>query len=81
MLELMPRGAVYYFTKASIPRALDENELMKRAAEYELKGNAYPSVTSAYEAALRDAAEDDMIFIGGSTFVVGEALSNLVFSI
>ena len=81
MLELMPRGAVYYFTKASIPRALDENELMKRAAEYELKGNAYPAVTSAYEAALRDAAEDDMIFIGGSTFVVGEALSNLVFSI
>ena len=75
MLELMPRNAVYYFTKASIPRALNETELMKRAAEYELKGNACPTVADAYENALRNAAEDDMIFIGGSAYVVGEALN------
>ena len=74
MLELMPRDAVYYFTKASIPRASDENELMKRAAEYELTGNAYPDVAGAIENASCAAAEDDMIYIGGSTFVVADAL-------
>ena len=75
MLELMPRDAVYYFTKASILRALDENELMKKASERGLKGNAYPKVATAVESALHNAAEDDMIYIGGSTFVVAEALS------
>ena len=74
MLELMPRHAAYYFTKASIPRALDEIELMKIAAEHGLKGNAYPTVAEACEEAYRNAAEDDMIYIGGSTFVVAEAL-------
>jgi len=74
MLELMPRDAVYYFTKASIPRALDENELMKTAADYALKGNTYPDVAGAFQDALHHAAEDGMIFIGGSTFVVAEAL-------
>jgi dihydrofolate synthase/folylpolyglutamate synthase len=74
ILQLMPRDAVYYFTKASIPRALDEIELMKKASEYSLKGNAYPDVAGAIEAVLRDAAADDMVYIGGSTFVVAEAL-------
>ena len=75
MLELMPSNATFYFTKASIPRALDETELAKTAAKYELKGNAYPTVADACEDALRHAAEDDMIYIGGSTFVVAEALA------
>ena len=74
MLELMPLDAVYYFTKASIPRALDENKLMKKASEYGLQGNAYANVADAVKTALRDAAEDDMVYIGGSTFVVAEAL-------
>ena len=74
MLELMPRNAVYYFTKASIPRALDERELMKRAWEYGLEGTAYPNVADAIESALLKAAENDMVYIGGSTFVVAEAL-------
>jgi dihydrofolate synthase/folylpolyglutamate synthase len=74
MLELTPPDAVYYFTKASIPRALDENKLMKKASEYGLQGNAYANVADAVESALRDAAEDDMVYIGGSNFVVAEAL-------
>ena len=74
MLELMPRHADYYFTKAPIPRALDENILMKTAEKYALKGNAYPDVSAAVHDALRHASKDDMIFIGGSTFVVAEAL-------
>ena len=73
MLELMPRNANYYFTKAPIPRAIDEKELMKTAAKYGLKGNAYPNVAAALQNALQHASEDDMIFIGGSTFVVAEA--------
>ena len=74
ILQLLPRDALYYFTKAAIPRALNETELMKTAASYALKGNAYPDVAGAVEDALRNAADDDMIYIGGSTFVVGEAL-------
>ena len=74
ILELMPRDAAYYFTKASIPRALNETELMETAAKYALKGNTYPQVADAIGDALRKAAADDMIYIGGSTFVVAEAL-------
>jgi len=76
ILELMPRDAVYYFTKASQPRSLDETELMNIAAKYELKGNAYSTVSLACEVAMNKAEEDDMIFIGGSTFVVAEALNS-----
>ena len=74
ILQLMPRHATYYFTKAPISRALDENELLKTATEYALKGNAYPNFSDAFHDALQQATEDDMIFIGGSTFVVAEAL-------
>ena len=74
ILELMPRDAVYYFTKASIDRAMDENELMNLAVKFQLKGKAYPSVTQACQAATQAAANDDFIFIGGSNFVVSEAL-------
>lgn len=74
ILNLMPRNAVYYFTRASIPRALDATELMKRASEYGLKGNAYAKVADAIEVALREAEADHMIYIGGSTFIVAEAL-------
>ena len=74
MLELMPNDAVYYFTKAPIPRALDETALKEKALEYVLNGNAYPNVDNAIEAALNNATEDDMAYIGGSTFVVAEAL-------
>ena len=74
MLELTPKDAVYYFTKAAIPRALDETELMKSASEHGLKGNAYADVASAVKSALHNAAADDMIYIGGSIFVVAEAL-------
>jgi len=77
ILELVPRDAVYYFTKASIPRALNETELKNTAAQYALKGNTYPDVASAVDEALRNAADDDMIYIGGSTFVVGEALTHI----
>ncbi len=74
VLPLMPVDASYYFTKASVLRALGENDLMQRAAEYGLHGSAYPDVQGAFEAARSAAGESDVIFIGGSTFVVAEVI-------
>jgi dihydrofolate synthase/folylpolyglutamate synthase len=74
ILQLLPKEAVYYFTKASIPRALNENILAERASEFGLSGNTYSTVKEAFSAAKQNAATDDMIFVGGSTFVVAEVV-------
>lgn len=74
ILALLPTKAIYYFTNASIPRALDANELKTKALNYNLNGECYPSVTLALEAAKKNAKENDFIFVGGSNFVVGEAI-------
>jgi dihydrofolate synthase/folylpolyglutamate synthase len=74
LLPLFPKDAHYYFTKASVPRALDENILMMQAAEYGLIGNSYQDVKTAMTAASETASGTDMIFIGGSTFIVADAL-------
>lgn len=74
VLKLLPTNAIYYFTKASIFRAMPEDELMMKANTLGLKGNCYGTVEEATKAALDDAAVDDVIFIGGSNFVVAEAL-------
>lgn len=75
VLPLFPGDAEYYFTKASVPRALDENILKREAGAYELKGSSYPDVKAAVTAARSNAGKEDVIFIGGSTFVVADALS------
>jgi dihydrofolate synthase/folylpolyglutamate synthase len=74
VLPLFPEAAMYYFTKASVPRALDENALLLKAGEYGLRGRCYPDVKSAIKAAVETASVSDMIFIGGSTFIVADAL-------
>ncbi len=74
VLKLLPKDAIYYFCKADLPRALDENELAQLASTYGLQGTSYPTVKEALEAAKDKADPDDIIFIGGSTFVVAEAL-------
>ncbi|HBC78149.1 MAG TPA: dihydrofolate synthase [Bacteroidales bacterium] len=74
VLPLFPPDGVYYFTKASVPRALDEKILMAEAANWNLKGKCFPDVGSAVRSARKNASESDMIFIGGSTFVVADAL-------
>ncbi len=74
ILHLLPKDAFYYFTKASIPRALNEKLLADRAVEFGLVGNSYSTVNEAYTAAKKNAENDDMIFIGGSTFVVAEVV-------
>jgi dihydrofolate synthase / folylpolyglutamate synthase len=72
LLSLLPPDAVYYFTKADIPRALDEKELARIAAGYGLTGNAFSTVEKAFDAARSLAGKNDMVFVGGSTFVVAE---------
>jgi len=74
ILPLFPGKATYYFTKASVPRALDEKILMAEAAHWNLKGTSFPDVPSAVKAARANASDNDLIFIGGSTFVVADAL-------
>jgi len=74
ILSLFPTAARYYFAKANIPRGLDASVLKKEAAVYGLKGRAYISVKNALRAAKRAANEEDLIFIGGSIFIVAEVL-------
>lgn len=74
ILAILPKNAVYYFTKAGIPRALDEKILMEKAAGFGLVGNGYPTVIEAFEDAKQKAGENDLIYVGGSTFVVAEIL-------
>lgn len=74
ILSFFPKNAHYYFCKPDIPRGLSEEELQQKSIEFGLKGNAYNSVSEAYEKALSQASNKDVIFIGGSTFVVAEVL-------
>lgn len=74
ILKQLPAKAIYYFVKASIPRAQDETALQKQAEKSGLKGQAYASVEKGIKAAKKAAGKDDLIFIGGSTFVVADAL-------
>lgn len=74
ILKLLPSNARYYFCKPAIPRGLDEMDLKAKASEFKLEGNAYASVGEALNAAKNGAGEEDLIFVGGSTFVVAEAI-------
>ncbi|MBP7507960.1 MAG: bifunctional folylpolyglutamate synthase/dihydrofolate synthase [Prolixibacteraceae bacterium] len=74
VLSMLPEKAIYYFCKASVERALDENILKEKALVYRLSGEAYSTVKDALEAAKNNSSENDMIFVGGSTFVVAEVV-------
>ncbi len=74
ILSLLPKDAEYIFTKASIPRALNEKELAHKAEKFELKGISTSNVREALEIAKSKAEATDMIFVGGSTFVVADII-------
>ena len=74
VLSLLPKNAVYYFTKASIPRALNEVLLKEKATKFQLNGDTYENVSEALLAAKANADKSDLIFVGGSTFVVAEVV-------
>lgn len=74
VLQLLPKDATYYFTRPSIPRAMDEALLAHRATLFDLHGGVFPDVKSAIVAARKTAKPNDLVFIGGSTFIVADAL-------
>lgn len=76
ILKLMPRSAKYYFTNASIDRAMPVSQLYDIASQQGLSGKIYPTVSEAYSAALNQSRLTDTIFIGGSTFIVADILAN-----
>jgi dihydrofolate synthase/folylpolyglutamate synthase len=74
VLPLFPIDAMYYFTKANIPRALNETVLKSEAGKYGLSGQSFSDIKTALENARTNAKKSDLIFIGGSTFVVAEVI-------
>ncbi len=74
MLAMLPEDATYYFCKADIPRGLDAFKLQHEASVLNLKGETYTSVRCALDAAWSASGENDLVFIGGSAFIVSEVI-------
>ena len=74
VMSLLPKNASYYFTKGSTKRALPETSLKVFGEQFDLKGECYPTVAEAYQAAIDGATGEDFIFIGGSTYIVADFL-------
>ena len=74
VLQLLPHSCEYYFCKADIPRGLDANILAEKAFELGLRGKVYESVRDAYQSAINAAYIDDVVFVGGSNFIVAEVV-------
>ncbi len=75
VLKLLPKSATYYFTRASVVRSLSADEVQRQAGAFGLQGNAYPDVQTSAAAALKAAAPEDLIYIGGSSFIVADFLA------
>ena len=75
VLQQLPKCAIYYFTKANVKRALDEHTLQTLAKEAGLRGTSWPDVRSAFQAARQSSTKKDLIFVGGSTFIVADFLA------
>lgn len=78
VISMLPKRAKYYFTQASVARAMPVQEFANIAREFNLEGKTYDNVMLAYNEANSDATADDTIFIGGSTFVVADLLANIL---
>jgi len=78
VMNLLPKDATYYYTKASTKRALPEASIQVFGQQFGLQGEAYPTVDDAYSAAMKAAGKDDLIFVGGSNYVVADFLKKRV---
>ena len=78
VISMLPKRARYYFTQASVARAMPVKEFAQTAMEFGIEGKSYDNVMQAYNEASSDATPEDTIFIGGSTFVVADLLANLL---
>ena len=77
VLALLPKEAVYYWCRAASPRAMPSEQIRAIGLAQGLIGKDYATVSDALTVALNDAAADDIIFIGGSNYVVGESIRAL----
>ncbi len=77
VLACLPSSAKCYWTKASVHRAMDVNEIASLAKQKGLEGEVFENVASAYDAAMNNAKENDFVYIGGSSFVVADLLNYL----
>ena len=76
VLALLPKEAVYYFTQASVKRAMPAEEFARMAEEAGLRGEHYPDVVTAVREAQKESLPEDLIFVGGSSFIVADLLAN-----
>ena len=74
ILTLFPKDAIYYFCEANIPRSMNKVDLQKISSEFNLYGGVYSSVKEALYHAKLKATENDLVYVGGSTFVVAEVI-------
>lgn len=78
VLSMLPKDAAYYFTQASVKRAMPAEEFGQIAEKHNLHGSCYGNVMLAYQAAMQNAGKNDIIFVGGSTFIVADMLNNIL---
>ena len=77
ILSLFPKEAIYYLTQAQIPRAMPVATLTEKAREHGIAGQSFSTVPEAYATALQAAEPQDLIYVGGSTFIVADLLLHL----
>ncbi len=78
VLDLLPKHANFYFTKAQTKRAISEKVVQEKAKAHGISGNVYPTVNEAYKTAFSSASANDFIFVGGSSYIVGEFLKDCI---
>ena len=74
ILSLLPKDAIYYFCQANILRSMDKIDLQKKSSKFNLSGEVFSSVEEALKQAQTEAKDNDLIYVGGSTFVVAEII-------
>ena len=79
VMDMLPKDAAYYWTQASSHRAIPVEAIAKKGEQRRLRGKIHKNVSEAYQAALSDCNEDDLIFVGGSSYIVADLLSIKVF--
>lgn len=75
VIRMLPKSAIYYFTKASTKRAMSETDIMKLGLGSGLEGRCFKDVPAAYNQALEDSNEKDFVFVGGSSYIVADLLT------
>ena len=78
VMSLMPKNAIYYFTRPTTKRALPELSLQVFGTQFGLEGSCYATVSEAFDAAIKAAQNNDVIFVGGSNYVVADFLKSRV---